>query len=109
MYGNLCKPRLLVSKGKLYQIGCDGDPPQDEIDEAYAHIQSWVVLAISVVRAEFPSWGIMQAFSIFNPGTITVATGLDEDTSLLGLAQAFCLPACSLIEQCNEILPAAMK
>ena len=51
----------------------------------------------------------MQAFSIFNPGAITIATGLDADTCLPRLAQAFRLPASSLIKQYNEILPAAMK
>ena len=62
----LSEPRVLPLRGgKTKRIGRIGGPSPEVVLRALARLRCWVALAICVVKAEFPSWDILQAFSIF--------------------------------------------
>ena len=69
----LSEPRVLPLRGgSTKRIGRAGGPSPEVVARALARLRCWVALAISVVNAEFPSWDILQAFSIFR---LSVSTG----------------------------------
>ena len=59
-------PRLLqLGSAKVKRVASPGGLPADLVEMCLARLRCWVKLAVSVVQAEFPSWEILQAFSVF--------------------------------------------
>ena len=109
MYEKLCTPRVFVINGNTCQIGWAGPPPADVINESFELVHAWVALAIGVIHAEFPSWSILQSFSVFNPASITPISGIEKDKCLPRLAALFNVSLRSLSSQYDAVLPAAME
>ena len=58
--------RALVINGAPSTIGFPNGPTRKIIESCYAVMNAWVVMASSVLNAEYPSWDLIQSFSIFN-------------------------------------------
>lgn len=65
MLGFLSQVRLLKFGDKEKAIGSPTPLHADMIDRCLGRLRCWVSLAVQVVQAEFPSWEILQSFSIF--------------------------------------------
>ena len=53
-----------VLEGKGKAIG-GGKPTQEDLDDCYKKIRSWVLLARDVIQAEFPAFDLVSSFSAF--------------------------------------------
>lgn len=65
----LCRPHFFMySDNKTKSIGalCTEDDWHRELQTAYAHMRAWTVLASDVLKAEFPDFSFLSAFSVFS-------------------------------------------
>ena len=79
---HLRKPHtILLNGGKFVKtIGCTTGVPADLINRCMQRMQCWARLVLSVVRAEWPGFEIVQATTIFN---------LNKSASAQSSAQSF--------------------
>jgi hypothetical protein len=75
---------------------------------AYAEINTWIVMATAVIRAEFPSWEILQSFTPFNVRKLDRFGG-ELQTKLQRLALSFNLPQYQLHREYEVALRAAQR
>ena len=87
MFTKLSKPTLFSVGKDVLQIGWAGPPPQHVLEHCYEMMDAWVVMAISVVRAEFPPWSLLQSFCIFSTDA-----SRSNASKLLGLELGNCIP-----------------
>eukprot|EP00974_Lingulodinium_polyedra_P112046 10839850-Lingulodinium_polyedra.AAC.1 len=66
MMKHLGTVRALVINGAPAAVGLPNGPTREIIESCYAVMNAWVVMASSVLSAEYPSWDLIQSFSIFN-------------------------------------------
>jgi hypothetical protein len=85
-----------------------GSPPSEAtLNTAYRHIRGWTVLARDVLKAEFPDFDLVCAFSVFTvPKDMATALPVDVLTKLSRLAQSFDLP--QLRDEYEDHLPLAV-
>ena len=76
------------------------------MEGAYAEINTWIVMGITVMKAEYPAWEILQAFTPFDILTVDRFAGALQD-HLRRLSLAFKLPLDELRRQYGIALPAA--
>ena len=100
----LAKSRTVVIKGQVYVIGSPGGVPRSVIDKALARLNSFVVLSIAALRAEFPSWEVMQNFSAFDLSHADRSRNLE---CLHRLAVTFELDKSRLVSSFDLVLPKA--
>ena len=75
---------------------------------AYAEINTWIVMATAVIRAEFPSWEILQSFTPFNIRMLERFGG-ELQTKLQRLASSFNLPQYELHREYEVALRVAQR
>ena len=100
----LAKSRTVVIKGQAYVIGSPGGVPRSVIDNALARLNSFVVLSIAALRAEFPSWEVMQNFSAFDTSRLLNFSAYE---CLHRLAVTFELDRSRLVSEFDLVLPTA--
>ena len=75
---------------------------------AYAEINTWIVMATAVIRAEFPSWELLQSFTPFNIRMLERFGG-ELQTKLQRLASSFNLPQYQLHREYEVALRVAQR
>ena len=75
---------------------------------AYAEINTWIVMATAVIRAEFPSWEILQSFTPFNIRRLD-RFGSELHTKLQRCASSFNLPYYQLHKEYEMALRVAQR
>ena len=103
MLSNLAKPRTVVIKGQAYVIGKAGGVPTAVVGRAMARMNSFVVLVIAALRAEFPSWEVLQSFAAFDLQELTTRARDD----LHRIAVTFQLDKLRLVSEYQTVLPTA--
>ena len=99
MLERLCRARTAVVRGAPVTVGtAESSVPQPVIQACLARLNSYVVLAVATLRAEFPEWELLQSFSIFDlDGSLAHAP--DTDAHFRRLAQVFGIHRDQLIQQ----------
>ena len=106
MLVHLQQTRSIVAKGRPSAIG--GFSKDRTIKEAFATMSDWIVVMLEVLKAEFPSWNLLQAFAVLNLRDVTRLRASDEST-LLRFAQVFRLSVDDLRRDILRVLPLALK
>ena len=104
MLKTLSKPIVWTVKGKLRSIGFSRGVPDDIKERCLKRMGCWVVLAKAVARAEFPSFEIVNALSVFN---LSNPKSLDHKTKIERIAKAIGKPVSSLEMQFDDVYPRA--
>ena len=101
----LHEQRLLdYGVGTRKRIGFGGPAPADLLQRCLQRMQAWVSLAIPVVKAEFPSWELLQAFSVFElDGKVSAGSREDYDGNVRRLAHRFGVDHIKLASQLADV------
>ena len=132
MLDRLRAPRtFFLGQAQIKTIGVQGGIGAAAVRDCLAHLQAWVRLALETMNVEFPSWGLLVSFQVFDLGPAAAATvdtvtrgitgitgtGITGITGMANgqaeafqrLAQAFDVDAARLQEQYNDVLPMALQ
>ncbi len=70
---------VFLKKHEPKNIGHNGPVPEDMIRRCLLRLQRWVSLALTVLRAEFPNFEVLQTFQAFELARSSVQRSHDED------------------------------
>ena len=105
MLKSLQKTRSVIVRGTPITIGSNF-VGESILKACYDRMCAWCVLAIGVVKAEFPAWEMLQGFSVFNVNALPKQTIIRKHMSRF--AQNFDLPLHELLEHHATLLPGAI-
>ena len=111
MLQQLKHPRSFSTRAGPMTIGSASGVPHHVVERCLQRMCSWLVLVVATVRAEFPSWQLVQAFCIFDtdPASAIHHGQGCADEALRRLALACRVPHPELARQCALVRPTAIQ
>ena len=106
MLDHLQTERTVVIGGVPYTIG--GFAMRGALDQAISVMCTWVNVVAEVLRAEFPDWSVLHAFSVFDLPNRVELTALDVN-HLYRVGQVFDVPKAALVADVKRTLPYALR
>ena len=106
MLKHIAKQRTIVIRNLTYVIGSDQGIMPEMLQQALARMNSFVVLAVATLRAEFPEWEMLQSFAPFD---LSGEPSCGNHTDLRRIAQVFKLDAAALVKEYKMVLPNGLQ
>jgi len=101
--------RIVFLGKRPLAIGDAGGASQAVVDACFARMACWVRLCISILRAEFPAFEVVQCFSMFNLGGARQDGHDDFDTKVARLARLCDVSPDSLRAEYMDLFPTAQR